>query len=145
MHGPTGKVHFILESIMIAILIGETRFMAGYFNANRVLDFSIPYDGGEAPAGMDGLALLMAGKLRKEAQTVENVALPRVVRTNQNIEGPQIQRRISQTLVIANVDLVEHTTLSPRVIQEVNPDILTMSLVGGTQQCTAADLELILH
>jgi hypothetical protein len=119
--------------------------MAGYFNANRVLDFSIPYDGGEATPGMDGLASLMAGKVRKELQAVEKVALPRVVRTNQNIEGPQIQRHIFQTLVIANVDLVEHTNLSPRVIQEMNPYIVTTLLAGGTQQCTAVDLELILH
>src|SRR5208337_2644842 len=142
---PPSNIHVIFETIPISIAVGKARFMAGYFNANRALDFSIPDDGREAPAGMDWLTLLVAGKLRKESQAVEDVALPRVVRANQNIEGPQIQRHISQTLVIANVDLVEHTNLSARVIQEVNPYILATPLVGDAQRCTAADLELILH
>jgi hypothetical protein len=39
---------------------------------------------------MDGLPLLEAGKLGKEAQAVENVALSGIVRADQNIKGPQI-------------------------------------------------------
>jgi hypothetical protein len=106
VRGPSGKVYLVSETVPIAALAGEARLMPGYFDPNRVLDFSIPYNGGETTAGMNRLALLIAAELRKEAQAVENVALAGVIRANQNIEGPQIQRHIPQTLVIANVYLV---------------------------------------